>query len=507
MSDPGTSRILTLVFADLANSTALKTQRGDQAVGELIARHRTHIRRLAAEAGGRIIDWAGDGCFLTFETSSAAVLFALRLQEVHHTESDLPGVRIGLHVGEVGEHAGPEEDAAHPRVEGLAVDLAARICSLAQPTQVLISSAVAASARQRIDNRLFRQPIGWRAHGNYRLKGTAEPLQIHAVGLEGMASFAAPAASEKVAPVALPPRRGLAIAVVALVFLGVAVAYFVGSRTPPPSPVVPLVVATRPVPREVVKDSDFGDRPAIAVLPFDNMSTDPEQAFFADGLAEDLITRLSSWRAFPVIARNSSFQFRGGNQDLQHVGTELGARYLVEGSVRRAGARIRVTAQLIDAASGEHVWAETYDRQVSDLFTLQDEISASIAASVAGDATRAEGERARQRGTENLDAWSLYQLGLQRENFDSRAGHAEARQYFVQAIARDPRFASALARLAMHDLWAVFFGWSDSPEQETAVAFANARRAAELDPREPIAYSALASAYSLKGEARRRVEP
>src|SRR5215470_7306427 len=155
----GTSRILTLVFTDLAESTALKTQRGDQAVGKLIARHRTHIQRLAAESGDRIIDWAGDGCFLTCETSSAAVLFALRLQQAHHDESDLPGVRIGLHMGEVSERPNPDGDNAHPRVEGLAVDLAARISGLARPGQVLMSSAVADNARQRLDGAVLARPI------------------------------------------------------------------------------------------------------------------------------------------------------------------------------------------------------------------------------------------------------------------------------------------------------------------------------------------------------------
>jgi class 3 adenylate cyclase len=141
------SRILTLVFTDLADSTALKTQRGDQAVGELITRHRAQVRRLAAESGGRVIDWAGDGCFLTFETPSAAVLFALRLQQVHREEPDLPGVRTGIHMGEVSERPGPDGDLAHPRVEGLAVDLAARISGLARAGQVLMSSSVADSAR------------------------------------------------------------------------------------------------------------------------------------------------------------------------------------------------------------------------------------------------------------------------------------------------------------------------------------------------------------------------
>src|SRR5689334_20040365 len=146
----GMSRILTLILTDLADSTALMAQRGDQAVGELIARHRAHIQRLAVESGGRIIDWAGDGCFLTYETPSTAVLFALRLQQVHGDEPDLPGVRIGLHMGEVSERPNPDTDSAHPRVEGLAVDLAARISGLARAGQVLMSSAVADNARQRL---------------------------------------------------------------------------------------------------------------------------------------------------------------------------------------------------------------------------------------------------------------------------------------------------------------------------------------------------------------------
>ena len=175
MPDPaGVSRILTLVFRDLANSTALKTQRGDQSVGELIARHRAHVRELASRSAGRIIDWAGDGCFLTFETPSAAVSFALRLQQAHAAEPDLPGVRTGIHMGEVSERPGPEGDA-YPRIEGLAVDLAARISGLARPAQVLMSSAAADSARPRLDGHSFPQPILWRAHGSYSLKGFDEP--------------------------------------------------------------------------------------------------------------------------------------------------------------------------------------------------------------------------------------------------------------------------------------------------------------------------------------------
>src|SRR2546428_7052474 len=228
MTDTGDiSRILTLVFTDLADSTALKTQRGDQAIGALLTRHRAHVRRLAAESGGRIIDWAGDGCFLAFETPSAAVLFALRLQQAHGKEPDLPGVRTGIHMGEVSERPGPDGDVAHRRVEGLAVDLAARISGLARPAQVLMSSSVADSARQRFDSGAFGQPIRWRTHGSYSLKGFDEALEIREAGIEGLAPFEAPAASEKATPTRLrgasaTRERAQRVGAIALAGFGIA---------------------------------------------------------------------------------------------------------------------------------------------------------------------------------------------------------------------------------------------------------------------------------------------
>ena len=495
------SRILTLVFTDLVDSTALKRQRGDQAVGELVDRHRALVAGLATESGGRIIDWAGDGCFLTFETPSAAAEFALRLQQAQRQDPELPDVRTGIHMGEVSERPGPEGDLAHPRIDGLAVDLAARIAGLALPAQVLMSSSVAGSARQRIDSESFSQRIRWQTYGSYSLKGFDESLEIREVGLEGIAPFEAPAASEKAAPTQLarpatPRRRTLPVAVVSLVVLAAVAAYLGWSQVPKLS----SITHSGGTASDALAIPGFGGRPAIAVLPFDNLSPDPEQAFFADGLAEDLITRLSTWRAFPVIARNSSFQYRGGNRNLKAVSRELGARYLVEGSVRRSGDRIRVTAQLIDAPSGEHVWAETYDRDVADVFALQDEISSTIAASLVGDLTRAEGERARQQGTENLEAWSLYQLGLQHADRYTRDDSLEAGRLFERAVELDPRFATALARQAMAN-WMVLAGdGSPAPAEKVAAALATARRAFELDPRDPAVHAALGAVYLTAGD-------
>ena len=257
---------------------------------------------------------------------------------------------------------------------------------------------------------------------------------------------------------------------------------------------------------EIHQVADFGALPAIAVLPFDNLSAEPEQAFFADGLAEDLITRLSTWRAFPVIARNSSFQFRGGNLDLQEVGAELGARYVVEGSVRRAGDQIRVTAKLIDALTDQQVWGNKYDRALTDLFSIQDEISSMIAASLVGDLTRAEGERAHRRGTSSLEAWSLYQLGMQHTERFTLEEYGEAGKFFEQAIDRDPRFSTAFAQLALSTVMEIMLGGSGVREDMVSAAFENACRAVALDARDPTAHAALGGAYLVAGDPKNGID-
>lgn len=192
------SKVLTLVFTDLKGSTSLKAEKGDEAAGELIARHREHLKHLSLDNGGRIIDWAGDGCFLTFETPSAAVIFALHLQQVHQRDPDLPRVYVGIHMGEVMEYPGPSGKEGPPRVEGLAVDTAARIQSLALPGQILMSNAVFNSARQRLTGSPIDAPICWKAHGAYLFKDFDEFIPIGEVGTEGVAPLEPPIGNKKV---------------------------------------------------------------------------------------------------------------------------------------------------------------------------------------------------------------------------------------------------------------------------------------------------------------------
>jgi adenylate cyclase len=244
----------------------------------------------------------------------------------------------------------------------------------------------------------------------------------------------------------------------------------------------------------------FEGRPAIAVLPFDNLSGDPEQEYFADGIAEDLITRLSAWRDFPVIARNSSFTYKGKPVDVKQVGKELGARYVVEGSVRRSEGRVRVAAQLIDATTGAHVWAETYDRELRDIFTLQDEITEAIVASMHPELWKSEQERAVRSTPQNLSAWDAAQRGWWHMRRSTKDDNAEARSLFEKATEIDPQFAQAFAGLAFTHMFDIDHQWSNAAEQSNAELYRAARHAVELDNEDAVAQLALGAALMRRGE-------
>jgi adenylate cyclase len=244
----------------------------------------------------------------------------------------------------------------------------------------------------------------------------------------------------------------------------------------------------------------FAGRPAIAVLPFDNMSGDPEQEYLADGIAEDLLTRLSLWRHFPVIARNSSFVYKGQAVDVKRVSRELGVRYVLEGSVRRAGPRVRVSAQLIDASSGHHVWAERYDRDLDDVFALQDEITEAIVSSLHPELLQFESDRAVYREPSSLDAWESAHRGWGFWHHLNQKGNVEARRLLERAVELDPHFSWAYAALAHVHYVDLFFQWSESPERSMIEMFDAAQRSVKLDEKDAFGQLALGVAYSLTPE-------
>ena len=233
------------------------------------------------------------------------------------------------------------------------------------------------------------------------------------------------------------------------------------------------------------------DKPSIAVLPFANMSGDVEQDYFADGLSEDLITALAKFHWFFVIARNSSFTYKGRSTAVQQVGRELGVRYVLEGSTRKSGERVRVTAQLVDAETSRHVWAERYDRDLADLFTVQDEIVAQVVGAIEPEMLKVEALRARQKMPQNLNAWDLIFRGMWHFYQVTRDDHLRARELFRQVVAADPSLAEGHTWLGRSNAGLLFYGWSDNPAADTAEGWQAALRATRLADADPYAHYAV----------------
>jgi TolB-like protein len=234
----------------------------------------------------------------------------------------------------------------------------------------------------------------------------------------------------------------------------------------------------------------FPDKPPIAVLPFTNMSGDPEQDYFSDGITEDIITALSRFRWFLVIARSSTFVYKGQGADVKQVGRDLGARYVLEGSVRKRGQRVRITAQLIDAASGGHIWAEQYDRDLTDIFAVQDEITARVAAAIQPKLWEAENLRGSKRSADDLDAWDLVARAMSHQYKLTLADSETAIGILRQAAQRYPDYAPAHALLAYIPILSAAVGWTPLARvREFAVAHIN--RALALDPEETWVHEAL----------------
>jgi adenylate cyclase len=233
------------------------------------------------------------------------------------------------------------------------------------------------------------------------------------------------------------------------------------------------------------------DKPSIAVLPFENLSGDPEQEYFADGMVDDIITALSRFKSLFVIARNSSFTYKGKAVDIKQVGRELGVRYVLEGSVRKAANRVRITGQLVDTATGAHLWADRFDGGLGDIFDLQDQVTESVVGAIAPAVEKAEIERAKRKPTESLDAYALYLRGLARfYQFAGRQANDEALRLFNSAIEIDPDFASAYARAASCYAYAKGNGWISGTPSEIAEVTRLAQRAVELGKDDAMALAA-----------------
>lgn len=240
--------------------------------------------------------------------------------------------------------------------------------------------------------------------------------------------------------------------------------------------------------------------PAVAVLPFANRSSDPDDEYFADGLTEDLITALSTWKSFPVIARNSTFTYKGKDVRVEQVGAELGARYVLEGSVRRSGDRVRITVQLCDTGTGHQLWAERIDRRVEDVFALQDEITERVVGAITPELQLAELRRSTAKGTADLTAWDYYIRGMGHFNREAPADNRRARDLFEQANELDAGYAKAWAQRGWTHIRDIDMRSTEDREDSLRHAFELSRRAIALDDGSAVAHLCLGTAHVWRGE-------
>jgi len=251
---------------------------------------------------------------------------------------------------------------------------------------------------------------------------------------------------------------------------------------------------------KALSEPELARKPSVAVLPFDNMSGDPSQEYFADGITEDIIMALSRNRWLSVVARNSTFALKGRSIDVRRVAQELAANYVVEGSVRRTGNRLRIAAQLIDGASGSHIWAERYDRDLADIFAVQDEVTGAIAGRIEPELGAVERQRAERKPTQNWNAWDCYHLGLSHMYRFDKGANLEAQRLFRRAIAFDPKFAAAHARLAYCIVLQMVY-YDAPPTRDTLdEALSLARAAASLDDKDAFCHLAVGRVHLARRE-------
>jgi adenylate cyclase len=424
-------RLAAVLAADVAGYSRLMGTDEEGTLAQLKAIRKTLVDPTIAAHRGRIVKTTGDGMLVEFASAVDAARSAAEVQRAMAKQNtNLPqDARIEFRIGiHVGDIIIDDSD-----IFGDGVNIAARLEGIAEPGGICVSDDAQRQIRGKIN-------LAFDDMGPQSLKNIAEPMRAWRLQIDENSPLTTPkkTAIEAAQPLALP------------------------------------------------------DKPSIAVLPFQNMSGDPEQEYFADGMVEDIITALSRFRSLFVIARNSSFIYKGKAVDVKQTGRELGVRYVLEGSVRRGGNRMRITAQLIDATSGAHVWADRYDRDLSDVFAVQDEITASVAAIIEPALADAEQQRVLRKSPDSLDAWEAYQRGLWHFNKYSPEENKTALNFFRQAIALDPNFASGHYGYALALQWEIWH-FSARPFIEVqGAARTEAQIAVSLDDKDAMAHAILA---------------
>ena len=434
MSDTDTrQRLAAILMADAAGYSRLMNCDESGTVAALETA-RAVFRTAIDASRGRVIDMAGDSVLAIFETASGAVASALAVQ------AELARLSAGVAADcrmqfRIGIHLGDVIEKSDGTIYGDGVNIAARLESIAEPGGVTVSDAVQCAIRQRMS-------ATFDDLGDQRVKNIAGPVRAYRVRASGVAG-----------------------------------------ATPTPTPAPTPATARR----------DRADKASIAVLPFDNMSGEPDQDFFADGITEDIITELSRFRDLFVISRNSSFKFKGKAVDVLQFAHDLGVQYVVEGSVRKAGKRVRITVQLIDAATDRHIWAERYDRDLEDIFAIQDEVTTAIVATLPGRIEAAARDRASRMTTENMAAYECVLTGKVLHHRSNREDNARAQRLLDRAIELDPAYAHAHAWRAcvLGQTWT--YNWCQDRDSLLDTVLAELRTALALDDNDSDVHRILAA--------------
>jgi adenylate cyclase len=467
-----TRKLAAILVSDIVGYSRLAGADEDRTLSRLRGLRSDLIDPAIAAHHGRIVKRTGDGSIVEFRSVVDAVRCAIEVQNgLVERNAGVPPerrieFRVGIHVGDVVEESDGD-------LMGDGVNIAARLEGIAKPGAICVSEYAYRQVKGRLD-------LAVADLGPTQLKNIAEQIRVYSLQVSAPAA-AKPAAAAKAAE---PKQRSMLLplmaGIVALILVSGGIWYFLaGSRTAP-------VISTAPAPAEAAHLS-------IVVLPFKNLSGDASQDYFADGVTDNLTTELSRIRNSFVIASTTAFTYKGRNVDAKEIGKELGVRYVLEGSVQRDGARVRVNAQLIDVESDAHLWADRFEEDVADLFKLQDEVVARLAASLGWALIYAEAEKGgHSKNPDVIDltmrGWSLLYGGTHLPPKEFRDQPREARTLFDRALQIDPNAADALAGSAQTYLLDYFFGWDEPGTNYEAKVLGQADRAIALDPNNVRAY-------------------
>ncbi len=482
VSEEGVERRLTTILAaDVVGYSRLMAADEAGTLAQLKTHRKELIEPKTAEYHGRVVKLMGDGTLMEFGSVVDAVNFAVDLQRAMAGRNvDVPEdrritYRIGINIGDIIVEG---ED-----IYGDGVNVAARLEALAEPGGICVSRTVFNHVKGKVE-------AGFEDLGEKEVKNIPEPVRVFSVVPDGKS--AAPSAAPVEAPVKAAPSR-LPLMAVGLVLSLLVIGGLVWWQPWAPD-VEPASRARMAFP--------LPEKPSIAVLAFDNMSGDPKQEYFADGITDNIITELSRFRNLVVVGRNSTFTYKGKAVKVQRVSEDLGVQYVLEGSVQRSKDRIRINVQLIDAITGRHLWAERYDKELNDLFAVQDEVTRQIVATLAtesGRLAKAWQERTARKGTESLNAYELDLRGWQAIGPWTKEAFASAEKLFEEAIAADPEYARPYATLALILVWQVYAGLSESPDESITRARDLAREAIARDDAESWGHWALGAVYLKQG--------